>query len=68
MVVRIGRSVGATGFELMHLSILEVMSMPMKNPPHPGEVMRRQYIKLLGLSVTNAAKGIGVSRNTLSIF
>lgn len=40
--------------------------MPMKNPPHPGEVIRELCIDPLGLSVTDAAKGLGVSRKALS--
>src|SRR3972149_3833490 len=40
--------------------------MPMKNPPHPGEVIREEVIHALGLSVTRAAKLIGVRRATLS--
>lgn len=40
--------------------------MPMHNPPHPGEVIRELCINPLGLSVTRAAKGLGVSRKTLS--
>jgi len=40
--------------------------MPMHNPPHPGEVIRALCIEPLGLSVTEAAKGLGVSRKTLS--
>jgi addiction module HigA family antidote len=39
----------------------------MHNPPHPGEVIKRQCLEPLGLSVTEAAKGLGVSRNTLSM-
>jgi addiction module HigA family antidote len=39
----------------------------MHNPPHPGTVVRRQCLEPLGLSVTDAAKGLGVSRNTLSM-
>ncbi len=38
----------------------------MHNPPHPGEVIRELCIKPLGLSVTDAAKALGVSRKTLS--
>jgi addiction module HigA family antidote len=38
----------------------------MHNPPHPGEVVREFYIEPLGLSVTEAAKGLGVSRSSLS--
>lgn len=39
----------------------------MHNPPHPGGVVRRQCLEPLGLTVTEAAKGLGVSRNTLSM-
>ena len=41
--------------------------MLMHNPPHPGEVVRRQCLEPLGLTVTETAKGLGVSRNTLSM-
>lgn len=41
--------------------------MLMHDPPHPGEVIRRQCLEPLGLSVTKAAKGLGVSRNTFSM-
>lgn len=40
--------------------------MVMHNPPHPGEIIRELCLKPLGLSVTKAAKGLGVSRTTLS--
>lgn len=40
--------------------------MLMHNPPHPGEVLRRLCLEPLGLSVTQAAKALGVSRKTLS--
>ena len=40
--------------------------MVMHNPPHPGEVVREFCIEPLGLSVTEAAKGLGVSRTALS--
>lgn len=40
--------------------------MPMQNPPHPGGVLRRQCLEPLGLSVTEAAKGLGVTRQALS--
>jgi addiction module HigA family antidote len=40
--------------------------MPMKNPPHPGEVIRDAIQNGLGLTVTAAAAGLGVSRKTLS--
>jgi addiction module HigA family antidote len=40
--------------------------MKMHNPPHPGEVLRGLCLEPLGLSVTEAAKALGVSRKTLS--
>jgi len=40
--------------------------MAMKNPPHPGEVIREDIIKALGLTVTSAAEILGVRRATLS--
>jgi len=40
--------------------------MLMHNPPHPGEVLRQLCLEPLGLNVTEAAKGLGVSRKTLS--
>lgn len=38
----------------------------MHNPPHPGEVLKKLCLEPLGLSVTEAAKALGVSRKTLS--
>lgn len=38
----------------------------MYNPPHPGEVIRELCLDPLGLSVTEAAEALGVSRKTLS--
>lgn len=40
--------------------------MRMHNPPHPGEIIRKLCLEPLGLSVTKAAKALGVSRNTLT--
>jgi addiction module HigA family antidote len=40
--------------------------MPMHAPPHPGGIVRRQCLDALGLSVTAAAKGLGVTRQALS--
>ena len=39
--------------------------MPMKNPPHVGGVIRRQVIEPL-VTVTQAAKALGVGRQALS--
>jgi addiction module HigA family antidote len=38
----------------------------MHNPPHPGEIIKELCIEPLGLSVTEAAKSLGISRKTLS--
>jgi antitoxin HigA-1 len=40
--------------------------MLMKNPPHPGRVVRQECLEPLGLTVTAAAKGLGVTRKALS--
>ena len=40
--------------------------MPMKTPPHPGRIVRQECIEALGLTVTAAAKGLGVTRKALS--
>ena len=35
-------------------------------PTHPGEILREDYIKERGLTVTQVAKGLGVARENLS--
>ncbi len=40
--------------------------MPMKNPPHPGGVVLDECIEPLGLTITEAAQALGVTRVTLS--
>jgi len=40
--------------------------MTMHNPAHPGEVIRALCLEPLNLSVTEAARGLGVTRKTLS--
>jgi addiction module HigA family antidote len=40
--------------------------MPMKNPAHPGRVVRSACLEPLGLSVTEGAKILGVTRQTLT--
>lgn len=40
--------------------------MPMKNPPHPGCSIKDSCLEPLGLSVTTAAKALGIARHTLS--
>ena len=38
----------------------------MQNPPHPGEIVKWDCLEPLGLSVTRAAQGLGVTRQALS--
>ena len=40
--------------------------MRMHNPPHPGEVIKSLCLEPLGITVTQAAEALGVSRKTLS--
>jgi addiction module HigA family antidote len=40
--------------------------MPMKNPPHPGHSIKDACLDPLGLSVTEAARVLGIARHTLS--
>src|SRR6202171_1403390 len=40
--------------------------MPMKNPVHPGLVVRHDCLEPLGLSVTAAARVLGVTRQALN--
>jgi addiction module HigA family antidote len=40
--------------------------MSMKNPPHPGLSVRADCLEPLGLTVTAAAKALGVSRQALN--
>jgi addiction module HigA family antidote len=40
--------------------------MKMHNPPHPGEVLRQLCLEPLNVTVTDAARSLGVSRKALS--
>ena len=40
--------------------------MAMKNPVHPGEIVRSACLDALGLTVTEAARGLGVTRQALN--
>ena len=40
--------------------------MPMKNPPHPGDLIRTEIIEELGLTVKKSAEILKVRRATLS--
>lgn len=38
----------------------------MHNPPHPGETLREDVLPVLGISVTEMARRLGLARETLS--
>ncbi len=40
--------------------------IPKRKPTHPGEILLEDVIKPLGITITEAAKDLGVSRKTLS--
>ena len=40
--------------------------MHMKNPPHPGRILKEECFEPIGLTITEAALKLGVSRQTLS--
>ncbi len=40
--------------------------MPMKNPPHPGDLIKTEIVEALGLNVSRAAVILRVRRATLS--
>jgi addiction module HigA family antidote len=40
--------------------------MPMKNPVHPGRIVRADCIEPLGLTITEAARVLGVTRQALN--
>jgi addiction module HigA family antidote len=43
-----------------------VLEVETRKPTHPGEVLLEDVIKPLGLTITDAAKQLGVTRKTLS--
>jgi addiction module HigA family antidote len=40
--------------------------MPIQNPPHPGEIVSDLWLSPLGLTLTEAAARLKISRKTLS--
>lgn len=50
----------------MRITTRKLSNGRMHNPPHPGEVLRKLCLEPLGLSITKAAKALGVSRKTLA--
>ena len=51
---------------IMSTTIDEDRTVAMQNPPHPGGIVGRECLEPLGLSVTKATKGLGVTRQALS--
>jgi addiction module HigA family antidote len=45
----------------------EILNHVDKNPPHPGEIIRDLYLQPLGLTVTEAAVGLSVTRKSFSL-
>ena len=39
----------------------------MHNPPHPGILLKEDYLEPLGLSITEASKKLCITRKTLSL-
>ncbi|OGT76022.1 MAG: addiction module antidote protein, HigA family [Gammaproteobacteria bacterium RIFCSPLOWO2_12_FULL_38_14] len=40
--------------------------MNIYNPPHPGELLKEMYLTPISLSITDAAEGLGITRQALS--
>lgn len=41
--------------------------MQMHNPPHPGEILHGLWLEPMGISISAAARSLGISRKTLSL-
>src|SRR5580658_2419884 len=52
--------------KLISSTTIRTHTMPMKNPPHPGELIKTEVVDALGLNVTKAAEILKVRRATLS--
>src|ERR1019366_3741477 len=48
------------------IDYLRQTNMPMKNHPHPGRIVRQDFLEPLGLTVTEAANVLGVARQTIN--
>ena len=44
----------------------QARKMGMHKPPHPGAIVRHECLEPLGLTVTRAAQGLGITRQALS--
>lgn len=47
-------------------TITKVQRLRQHNPPHPGEMLSGLWMEPLGLSVTELASALGVTRKTVS--
>jgi len=50
----------------MSITTEKNQTMTMKSPPHPGLIVLQECIEPTGLTITQAAAALGVTRNTLS--
>ena len=46
----------------------QTQGIRMKSPAHPGGFVKTEIVEALGLSVTDAAQALGITRATLSLF
>src|SRR6266705_1781876 len=70
MPIGASRSASRTDTLMMSISwttIKEIIRpMHMKNPPHPGRIVRDECLEALGLTVTEGARILGVTRQALN--
>jgi addiction module HigA family antidote len=52
--------------QALEYSRLHAATLPMKHPVHPGRIIRNDCIEPLGLTITKAAKVLGVTRQALN--
>jgi addiction module HigA family antidote len=64
VLVAVRRSGPSRGFALQQKG--RQVALTLKNPSHPGTIVREDVIEPLGLTLTDAAKALGVARTTLS--
>jgi len=57
-----------SSYSLRMRRIIRNMVMQIHNPPHPGSILKEDVLPELGLTVTQAAEQLGVSRVQLSRF
>ena len=60
------QSIDVYGYTVHTGMMKSITTMTMKNPPHPGDLIRTEIIDALGLSVSKAADILKVRRATLS--